>query len=317
MSAGRQYAKIPVVPTIGENMAENDPYDDGLNIHDLIKEAEESGSFNDYLERVGRKDWQSQTSPAPDAAAGSSQNTDAQGGTGQSSSTSVLPAIEPRVDQRTELEKYPGLAKSASEMQPVIAPTPVVTDFPAEPVAIIQPALPEYTEKTEVHNHPIVGAYTSTVQVAVERTDELDKIFINSLNKGVTEMTWEQVQAMIHQLRDQIVKTKRAEQGLSAALEHHIGKMNLVEKGLVAEKDRSYRSPRKAKTEDGGDKKASVPRTSKPQSGKKPSNQDEKTAQTLAISMGMTEEEVTEQMEKRGKLNDAMKGYIKRLFAAV
>jgi hypothetical protein len=292
-------------------MAQNDMYDDGLNIHDLIKEAEESGSFSDYLERVGRAktEWQSQTSSATTATDPSSPSTSGPDATDRSASTSAAPAIAPRDDQRTELEKYPGIATSEARPASPIPPTP--TDFPVDPPPVaVAPPIQEFTEKTEVHTHPFVGTYSSTQQVVVERTEELDSIYINAFNKGVTDMGPEQILHIIHQLRDQIVKTKRAEQGLASALEHHIGKMNLQEKGIFLEKQRSYR-PKKA-SDSTGEKKSSAPRKVA-SAGSDVDKKDAKTVQTLKSLL--TKDQCVDEMQKRGKLTDSLKAYIDKVYA--
>lgn len=254
---------------------------DNFDINDLIELTENSGDFEEYLSKAPKADDSLLNKVGESITQGFAAS-----------------------DQVEALATYPGIARSESlntPNQPII-PTIDTSELPTS----IPEAAPETAQVLELRSHPILGNYVAENTVIVGTEEWWSEVFINSMNFGVTSMTPEQIIEMMHRNEEAIRRTKAANQGLRAALEHHLSKMNSGARASLLEKDRQYRAKKvKSDVEKATKVKSS---TTKKISG----NPLEKTIKTF-LNLGMGEAEIVDELTKRGKMDEGVKTLISQL----
>lgn len=291
--------------------------EDRPSIEDLIREAERSGSFEDYLStKTANSEGKWNTTASQSKSAGgaveNAASSDLSPATPSTSSGSADDASKATALVRETLTRIgEGLG---NQPQDVRVESIVLADPDPTPMTNATLAPPEPLLHVSVKNHPMIGTYVTDELISTEGDPKREEVFINALNKGVNEMTWEQVLEVIHANAYEVVLRKEAERGLRGALEHHIAKMNAGDRAMLAEKDKEYRVKAVSRNKPKSEKKAS---TGISKGGVKPSNPAEKSIHTLVKSLGMTRDEVLENYKERGKtLDDALLGYLNRITAS-
>lgn len=247
------------------------------DVNDLIEAAESAVDFEDYLQKLPVSD-----DPLLKLA------------------DKITEGFTAPIQVET-LATYPGMTKT----EPHEPAAPIIPDVSPEPTTPSNgQAPPETTTTYEVRNHPIIGTYVKEEVVAIGTEDWWAEVFINSRNLGVSQMTPEQIVEMLHRNEEAIRRTKTANQGLKAALEHHLTNMNAGQRAQILEKQRSLASKKVKKDETVAEKKV----TTKKVTG----NPMEKTIKTF-VNLGMTAEEIEDQLKKTGKWDEGLRGLVTQL----
>lgn len=271
--------------------------DDLPDISDLISSTEETPSLDDFLSRRIKSETATSerlnnevvnASPASIVEGIKSGVADL--------AESNLRVLEPRQEPKGQQDSRPN-GSAPEPVIPTVEPEGTrVAQSPHEPRTVV-----------EIRNHPILGNYISEQQVVDDSVDAwYTEVWLNSKNLGVSDMQPEQIIDMMHNMEEAIKRSKAAIQGLRAALEVHLGKMNVTKRAELLERDAKYRAPRKVKTTS---ETATIPRKSKA------SNPIEKSIKSFKESMGMTKDEIVKEIGDRGKMTPEIKEYIDKLFS--
>lgn len=189
-------------------------------------------------------------------------------------------------------------------------PTPIIAEADEAILHAASTLPPETTTVMEIRTHPIIGTYLTEHQEVVDEDPEDLEIYHNVKKFAISQMQPEQVIEIMHKNEKAVRKTRVANNALKSALEEMLMGMNSTRRAEILEKDRTYRTPKKAKaTPKPGE--AAKPRTSTKQAF---SPLEKLIKKTFVDEWQMGEAEILKEVEERGKLTDDVRKFISALF---
>jgi hypothetical protein len=286
-----------------------DFYDDGPDVDDLIRDAEEATSFEDYLEAQSRKGHKWTAKDAAGASKASSSQKDNQDSGGAPSSSSASSAArQPDKSQAEVLAEFPGLSRT--ENKDIPAPEPVIVDVGPSVTTTASPELEGELVLT-IHEHPMIGTTVQEERVFVTRDAEAADMYLGAYKLSIDEMTLAQCVALVHKIERKIRLEREQQNGIRRGIEVHLNAANAKQRAEYLELDKQerekYKARRIAKPAGPTTKKVSASTAS---AAKTPAM---KTALTLQ-KIGMDAEAIKANLRDRKSLDQATEAYIDSLF---
>jgi hypothetical protein len=173
----------------------------------------------------------------------------------------------------------------------------------------------EHETKLTIHNHPIVGSYTTETSAPITYDAELKAIYFDTIKLAVADMTAEEIVERFHKLERSVQMIRMQQQGLRVSLEEVLKARTWKDREAIMELDRKHRARVNKKQAD----KAAKGETAAG-AGRKPSSlgrvktKGMKTADTLK-SIGMDREAVATKLKSLNLHDDGVEAYLSKLFS--
>jgi hypothetical protein len=166
--------------------------------------------------------------------------------------------------------------------------------------------------KLTLHKHPIAGSYVTETTEAYSVDEEWQKVFAETHQIAVVDMTAEQIIQRYHTLDRTVFLIRAQQNGLRVGLEEVLKAETWQERNRLLEMDRKYKVRLSKKAVETSRSEARSNR-GKP-SSKTGKSKGAKTADTLH-SMMMDQGAIERLLQQQGLLDEATQAYVKKLFA--
>lgn len=173
-------------------------------------------------------------------------------------------------------------------------------------------AVNEQETKLTLHNHPIVGSYTTETSQPITYDDELKHIYFETIRVSVAEQTAEEIVERFHKLERAVQMIRMQQQGLRVSLEEVLKARTWKDREAIMELDRKHRAKVNKKQADkiakGGDKKSSGMAVAG-----RAKTKAMKTADTFK-SLMMSREATIEKLKSLNIWDDVVEVYVTKIF---
>lgn len=170
----------------------------------------------------------------------------------------------------------------------------------------------EQQVKLVLHNHPIIGSYTTEVSEPFIYDDEMKHIYFETINVAVSSMTAEQIIERRNRLNRDVQLIRMQQQGLHVALEDVLKARSWKEREQLMEMDRKYRVQANKKVKAKAEKSGSSSSIAKAAS--KGKTKAMKAVDTFK-SMLMDAEGIRHKLTELKMMDEATEAYIKKVMA--